>query len=324
MVIPGVKGMGLGTFLKRLAREISDDTVTDSAAQLSYYFLFALFPFLFFLVTLTAYLPIQQSVDELMARLQPIMPGEALRLVSDHLNALVNQPKPQLLTVGLLVAIWSASRGVDATRKGLNLAYDVKEHRPWWKVQLIAVGVTLLTTILVLLAVTMVLLGGKAGFWLFDKLEIGQQFVMVWTWLRWPFTAVVVMLAAAMGYYFLPDVKQKFKFITPGSVVGTLVWLLATFGFTQYAEHFGKYNITYGSLGSVVVLMTWLYITGLVFLVGGEMNAIVEHASAEGKAQGARKPGQAPPPKEARPSAVPPGAAKSAQSGPAADAGRAH
>jgi len=134
----------------------------------------------------------------------------------------------------------------------------------------------------------------------------------MWRWMRWPVTALVIMLCAALAYWLLPDVKQKFKFITPGSVIGTLMWLISTWGFAQYVAHFGSYNVTYGSIGGVIVLMTWFYISGFIFLIGGEINAIIEAASPEGKASGARAPGQAPPPRSERPSAVPTGAADSA------------
>ena len=126
-------------------------------------------------------------------------------------------------------------------------------------------------------------------------------------------TALLIMSCAAIGYYLLPDVEQEFRFITPGSMVGTLVWLLATWGFSMYAGHFGSYNVTFGSIGGVVLLMTWFYITGFIFVMGGEINAILEAASDEGKASGARAPGEAPPPPSQRPSAMPPGAAKRAE-----------
>jgi hypothetical protein len=137
--------------------------------------------------------------------------------------------------------------------------------------------------VLVLVAIAALTAGGRAGFWLADRIGLEHQYVFVWSWLRWPVTALVIMLCAALAYYVLPDVKQKFKFITPGSVLGTLVWLLGTWGFSVYAAHFGSYNVTYGSIGGVIVLLTWFYISGFIFLMGGEMNAIIEHASPEGK-----------------------------------------
>jgi membrane protein len=310
---PGGVRMRLRAFLKRLYEEYENDAVADSAAALSYYFVFALFPFLFFLATLTAFVPyIRQSVDTILSRAHAILPEQAVVLVDTHLRGLVERPRPRLLTLGLLATLYSASRGVDALRKTLNLAYDVKESRKWWRTELVAFGMTIGGAVLGLVAITALSAGGRAGFWLADRIGLEHQYVLVWSWLRWPVTAIVIMFCAALAYYLLPDVKQKFKFITPGSVVGTIVWLLATWGFSVYASNFGSYNVTYGSIGAVIVLLTWFYITGFIFLMGGEMNAIIEHASPEGKDSGARAPGEAAPPKSERPSAMPVGAADSA------------
>ncbi|NMO22841.1 YihY/virulence factor BrkB family protein [Pyxidicoccus fallax] len=309
---PRLKYLTWREFGRRFVKEFQEDTVTDIAAQLSYYFLFSLFPFLFFLFTLVAYMPFAPgAVDAMLDRIRPLVPGDALELVTGHLQSLVNQPRPKLLTAGLVIALWTASRGVDALRKALNLAYDVPESRPMWKTQGLAMLVTLAGTLLIPLSFTVFLLGGRLGAWLAERLQLIDEFYVVWSWLRWPFTAGLVMLALALCYYLLPDVKQKFKYITPGSALGTGIWLLSTWGFTQYVEHFGKYNVTYGSIGGVVVLMLWLYISGLVFILGGEINAILEHASAQGKEKGARDFNQ---PAPLEPPIKTPGAAKSASS----------
>jgi membrane protein len=239
-----------------------------------------------------------------------LMPGQAMAIVQDQMQKLLTVQRPRLLTVSLLLAVWSASRGVDAIRTALNLAYDVKESRPFWKTQSMAIGITVVGAVLVLVSITLIALGGKAGEWLADQLGVQQVYAMVWGFLRWPITMFLIMLVAATLYYFLPDVEQEWRFITPGSVAGTGLWLFATWGFTQYAEHFGKYDVMYGSIGGMIVLLTWLYLTGLIFVLGGEINAILEHAAHEGKAPGARAAGEAPPPPEARPSAASPGASK--------------
>jgi len=308
--IAGLRELGIGGFFRKLYRRWSDNAITDRAAQLAYYFLFALFPFLFFLVTLTAYLPLQGAMQDLLGRVDQVMPDQAMAIVQDQLHKLLTVQRPRLLTVSLVLAVWSASRGVDAIRTALNLAYDVKETRPFWKAQSLAIGITVVGAVVALLSVALIALGGKAGEWLADRLGIEQAYAMIWAFLRWPITMLLIMFVAAALYYFLPDVKQEWRFITPGSVVGTALWLLSTWGFTQYAEHFGKYDVTYGSIGGIIVLLTWLYLTGLIFVVGGEINAILEHAAHEGKAAGARAPGEAPPPPEARPSAASPGASK--------------
>ncbi len=312
MRLPRLKYLTWREFFRRFYKEFQEDTVTDCAAQLSYYFLLSLFPFLFFLVTLAASLPfVQGAVEDMLLRLRPLIPGEAMTLVEEHLRALMDRPKGKLLTVGLVVALWTASRGVDALRKALNLAYDVPESRPLWKTQGLAMLMTLVGTLLIPLSFTLFLLGGRVGEWVATRLHFVDQFVVFWTWLRWPFVAAIVMLVLALCYYVLPDVKQRFKYITPGSVLSTVLWLVSTWGFTQYVEHFGKYDVTYGSIGGVVVLLLWFYITGLVFIMGGEINSILEHASVDGKAKGARDFGE---PAPAEPPLKTAGAAKSASS----------
>lgn len=311
-------------FLKEAYREYLHDNVSDSAATLSYYFVFSLFPFLFFLATLTAYIPgVRSSVGTMLSRARAILPPQAMGLIDQHVHELVTRPRPKLLTIGLIVTLYSASRGVDAVRKALNLAYDVKESRPFWKTEAIAFGMTIGGALLVLLGIAALVAGGDLGLWLAQRLDIGREYVVAWSWARWPITAVVIMLCAAMGYYLLPDVEQDFKFITPGSVFGTLVWLAATYGFNLYARHFGSYNVTYGSIGGVIVLMTWLYLSGFVFLMGGEINAILEDHAPDGKTLGARAPGEAPPPPDQRPSAMPPGATKRASAAEETPGGKA-
>jgi membrane protein len=243
--------------------------------------------------------------------LRPVLPAQAMDLIGEHMRALVARPRPRLLTFGLLITLYSASRGVDAVRKGLNLAYDVKERRPLWHTEALAIGMTVGGAVLSLVGVTALVAGGDAGYWLAQQVGLASAYSFTWRWVRWPVTAGAIMLVASLGYYILPDVKQRFKYITPGSVGGTLVWLFGTLGFSQYVQHFGTYNVTYGSIGGVIVLMTWLYIAGFIFSLGGEVNAILEHASSTGKEQGARDEGEKAPPPEERPSAVPPGAASS-------------
>ncbi|MGZ6141891.1 MAG: YihY/virulence factor BrkB family protein [Myxococcales bacterium] len=302
--------MSATQFVKKLGARLRDNAATDRAAQLSYYFLFALFPFLFFVVTLAAYLPVKGVIGDLVARVDPLMPDEAMGIIRSQLTALTTQQRPHFLTLGLALAVWSASRGVDAIRTSLNLSYDVKESRPWWRTQGSALLVTVSCSVLILLAVVGVTLGGSAGLWLAGHLHVDKFWPLLWDWLRWPITALGVMLVFALLYYFLPDVKQEWRFITPGSVIGTSLWLLASWLFSLYADNFGSYDRMYGSIGGVIALLTWLYVTGLIFIVGGEINALIEHESREGKAKGARAAGEKPAPLADRPSIAPPGSVK--------------
>jgi membrane protein len=271
--VPLPKLTSLG-FLKALWQRISSNAATDRAAQLSYYFLFALFPALFFAVTLAAYLPLHGAVEELLARLDPVMPEEAEEIIRSQLVALTTEQRPHLMTLGLALSIWSASRGVDALRSSLNRSFGVRESRPWWRVQITAIAVTIATAVLLLLAVGGIALGGNLGLWLATRLHVDQFWPLLWGWLRWPITALGVVLLFSVLYYFLPDVKQRWRLFSPGALVGTLLWLLASWGFSVYADNFGSYDTTYGSIGGVIVLLTWLYVTGLIFILGGEINGL--------------------------------------------------
>jgi membrane protein len=304
-------GLRPRALLGRLWRALDAHAVTDTAAQLSYYLLFSLFPFLFFLVTLAAFLPIDGLVQDLVERARPFVPAQALEIVEGHLGRLLGATRPRLLTLGLAATLWTASRGTDALRKGLNLAYDVRETRSFWRAQGTSILLTVLEALLVLVSFAMIALGGEAGHALAAWAGVDASWATLWTWARWPITAAVVMFGAALAYYALPDVEQRFRYVTPGSVVATLLWIAATFGFTQYVAHFGNYEVTYGSIGGALVLLTWLWISSLALLLGAELNAVLEHATRGGKRAGARVFGARPEPKAARPSAAPPGAVKS-------------
>lgn len=268
------------------------DVISDYAAQIAYYFVFSLFPMLFFLTALAPYLPIGNAVSEALAKVRPFLPQQAQSIVDERLQVLLTETRPKLLTVGILAAIWSASRGAAAIGTALNHAYEVNERRPYWKVQLAAVGVTVAGALLGVLAIAALIAGSSLGAWLAQRLGIATVYHAVVQWLRWPVTAMVIMLSAATAYYFLPDVDQKFKYITPGSAIATALWMVATWGFGFYVSHFGSYDATYGSIGGVIVLLTWLYISAAIFLLGGKINAVVEHASPEGKSRGEHREGE--------------------------------
>jgi len=295
IALPGFKGLPLRVFLKRLVQRIREDNVLDGAAQLAYYFVLALFPLLFFLVTLTAYLPLRHPMELALKRLGDLLPAQSLELVQAQMDSLLDNPRPKLLTLSLLVALWTASRALDGVRKSLNLAYRVTEARSFLRTEWLALWTTVVCSLLFLVGFSMVILGGRAGQWLAARVGAQAQFAVIWwRWLRWPSTALLIMLVAALVFYWLPDVEQKFKFITPGSVAATLLWLLCTWGFTMYADNFGSFNVTYGSLGAAMILLTWLYLTGLFFILGGEINAVIEQATAGGKQPGARHFGAGP------------------------------
>ncbi len=300
--------LSIKDFVRRLYRAYQDDLLFDSAAQLSYYFLFSLFPFLFFLATLTAYLPLAELLARLIPQIRIFAPVQVSIFVEEHLHTLTAEQRPRLLAFSLLGSVFAASRGIDAIRRALNLAYDVKESRPMWKTELSAIALTIAGATSVMCGVALLVAGGDVGFWIAERLHVETTYMLVVRQMRWPVAGTLIATLVATAYHVLPDVQQRTKFLLPGAFMATGLWLVATWGFGQYVSAFNTYNITYGSLGGMVVLLVWLYLSGLLFVLGGTVNAILEHASATGKAQGARTEGTPSPPRPDRPSASPPGA----------------
>ncbi|HXX31598.1 MAG TPA: YihY/virulence factor BrkB family protein [Myxococcaceae bacterium] len=270
-----------GALLRRLWDRTLEVSLADHAAQLAFALLFAVFAFLFFLVTLAAYLPVQPAVDALMRAMDTMLPSEVADVLAGHLHQLVRQPRPHLLGLGLLAAVWSASRGVDAMRVTLNRAYHVTERRAWWRAQLVSLAVTVAGTALIVVGLSAVVIGGRFGVWLFSWFGMRTEFLLLWGWLRWPITAVMVTAAMALAYYVLPDIDAPFHLVTPGSLVGALVWLLATWGFGLWTANVARVDLAYGSIAAVMVLLTWFYLSAFAFLLGGLVNAVLSPEAEE-------------------------------------------
>jgi membrane protein len=279
----GLRVTELGT---RVWREVRKDNCTGQAAQLAYYLIFAVFPFLLFLATLLGYLPIPNLMDRIMESLARLLPGEVVTLLQDNIRQLVTDQKGGLLSFGILAALWSSSGAVTAIMDALTRAYDVEEGRPFWKVRGTAILLTMGLSAFILLSMVLLIFGPQLGGWVASLVGLGNAFEVVWNILRWPVIVGLLILAMAIVYYVAPDVEQRWKWITPGSVFAVLMTIAVSLGFSFYVSNFGSYNKTYGSIGAVIVFLTWLYLTGLIILVGGEINAEIEHAAPQGKAPG--------------------------------------
>jgi len=282
-------GMRPRTLVKRVWHQTNADDVWGYAAQLAYYFLFSLFPFFIFLAALLAYIPIPDLLEQVMALLGEFLPATVLDMVQDNVLELVTQPRGGLLSFGILLALWIAASGIAAMTDSLNRAYGVREGRPFWKVRLIAVLLTIGLAALLLASMALLIFGSELGGIIAAKVGLGAAFDAAWQIVRWPIIVFLMMFGAALIYYFAPDVEQEWRWITPGAVFAVLAWVLMSLVFAWYVDRFGNYNVTYGSIGAVIILLTWMYATGFFLLVGGEINAEIEHAAASGKAKGKKK-----------------------------------
>ena len=275
---------------KRTAKETMDDDGMGLAAQLAYYFFLSLFPALLCLIALASLFPLQNFTDSMTGMLAPFVPAEVLEIISKQMLALGESNDSGLLSVGLLGAIWSSSAAMVAVVSSMNQAYDITEGRPWWKVRLTAILLTIGLAVFILVSFTLVVAGPEIAEALAGRLGLGQAFVLTWKILQWPVVFALVATGMGLIYYFAPDAEQEWVWVTPGSILATLLWLVGSLGFRFYVVNFGNYDATYGAIGGIILLMLWFYLSGLVIIVGAEMNAEIEHASPWGKAPGEKVP----------------------------------
>ena len=292
----------LKSLLKRIyEKAFFEDDILSTAAQVAFYFSFALFPLLLFLVSLFGII-LESAEDfraELFFYLRQIMPGSAYELVQKTIREVTENSSGGKLTIGLLIALWSASAGIDSLRTALNSVYSLEEKRAWWKTKLLSIVLTFALTMLVLVAVGIVFYGWKFLSLLLNTINLpipSPIFLMI---LQWIVVLVVLLLIFDLIYNFLPKYKNfNWVWITPGAVTGIILWLLLSYAFRLYLSFFNSYDRTYGSLGAVIILMLWLYLTALVILMGGVINAALQEftdpqAAAESEEKSALKLEQA-------------------------------
>jgi membrane protein len=280
---------------KRVWSEIQSDEVFGRAAQLAYYFLLALFPLLLFLVSVIGLIMgsgtgLRQSLFNYLGQ---VLPASASQLVSTTVFEVTSNTGGGKIAFGILAALWAASNGMGAITEALNIAYDVKETRPWWKQRLTAVGLTIVLSVLIISALLMLLYGGRIADYIAASYGLGEAFTIGWKVVQWPIILAFLLFAFALIYFFAPDVRdQKWAWVTPGAVLGVSLWLMVSFSFRLYLHFFDSYSKTYGALGAVIVLMLWLYLTGAAILIGGELNSEIEHAAARAGMPGAKAAGE--------------------------------
>ncbi|HEV2398411.1 MAG TPA: YihY/virulence factor BrkB family protein [Candidatus Sulfotelmatobacter sp.] len=290
--------------LVRLAvKKIGQDELSTRSAALSYYFLGALFPMLVFLLSLLGLFAAggTQFRDTIMSGLARVMPGSASQMIERVLTQVIKSSSGVKLAAGIFGALWSASGGVSAVVTSLNKIYRTNETRPWWKQKLTVVGLTLALSALIILGLVLALYGGKIGALIANKVGLGSVFAIAWKILVWPVAFAAMFLSYSLMYYFGPDlVERRWNWVTPGAVVGVALWLAASLGFRFYLQFFNSYNATYGSVGAVIILMLWLYITGFAILIGGEVNWVIEDQDKKAMEFEAQRRAVQQPPSEAQ------------------------
>ena len=289
MRLPGTT-MTVKEFFVSLGREWQRDRIDDVAGSVTFFGVLALFPFLLFLLSLASLIMDPTKTEILIKEVARVTPPQVTQILAGRIRQFAHQPRVGLLTFGVIVAIWSTSSGIGSLMGALNTVYGVAERRSFLKRRAIALGMTLFFAVCALLGTLTAVAAPALTHYL------GGPLTAVVMWLRIPVAGIVMMLLWAVIYWVLPDVEQRFRFITPGSVVGVLVWLLASWGFSEYVIHFPTSQAAYGALGGVMVLLLWMWISTLALLVGAEINAVIEHKSEAWKRPAAAGPDEGPPP----------------------------
>ena len=277
---------------KKTYNETLADDVFNLAAQQAYYFFFALFPALLALISIASFFPIENLTGEITTMLHRVAPEDVIGIITVQIQKIGQSNAGGILTLAFFFTLWSSSSAVVAMCGTLNAAYDITESRPWWKVRLTAIGLTIGLALFILVSMTLVVAGPALAEKIADLMRLGPLFTWSWKILQWPIVFVLVATAVALVYYFAPDAEQEWTWITPGSVLATLLWVVASLAFRFYVTNFASYNETYGAIGGVMVLLLWFYVSGIALLVGAELNAEIEHASPYGKDVGEKVPGE--------------------------------
>jgi membrane protein len=283
----GLHASSAMTLLKRVWTSSYEDGVYNRAAELAYFFFLSLFPGVIFITTLLGFVfkSNTQLTVLLLQYLSTTLPGTAFELIRTVITEVTRSSGSGKLTFGILAALWTANSGMNALEDALNAVYKVKESRPLWKTYGIALILTVSASLLIIAALTVFLYGGALVQIVSNS--VGLKPVFYWTWkiAQWPIALFFVSLVASMVYYAAPNLKQRcWQWLSPGALFATLGWIAASGLLRLYFHFFTSYAKTYGSLGAVMVLLTWLYVTGTMLLLGAEVNMIIEVAAVRAHA----------------------------------------
>ena len=288
-------GLSVVELAKRVGRSMNDDDVFGRSAQLAYYFFLAVFPALIFVTALFGLFagPGTKLHDSLLGYIGTAMPGAAYDLVRKTLGEASKTSGAGKLSFGLVATLWSATSGMTALEDTLNAVYNVRETRPIWKTYGLAILLTLACSALLIGALFFVLYGTTVANFVADQIGLGAVATWGWKVVQWAIALGFLAMVFSVTYYFCPDVDQRhWQWLTPGAVAGMTLWIVATIGFRIYLHFYNSYTATYGSLGAVMILLLWFYITGMMLLVGAEVNAEIENAAAKRGVPDAKHKGQ--------------------------------
>jgi membrane protein len=292
--VPVAENLGLVQFFKLTFKEVSEDHVMAFAGNLTYKALFAIFPFFTFLLSLLGLFNARELVSTMLNKVSGVLPPGAFGFIKNQLLSIIQSQAESAFTIGaivsILLALWGVSGAFRSVMEAMNVMYEVEEDRPFWKKYGISIFISLAVIILMLTALGLVVFGSTVGGGLAEVIGLGSVFQTIWSIAQWPILACIVLFAFAVIYYFAPAAKQRWRWISPGSVLAFAFWLVFSLLFSLYVDPFGSYNETYGSLAGVIILMLYIYYSAVIMLIGAEMNQVIEWHIPGGKDEGEKVP----------------------------------
>ncbi|NBD26232.1 YihY/virulence factor BrkB family protein [Paenibacillus glycinis] len=272
--------MGVISFSKHLYCRFQDDDVQAMGAQLTYYLILSFFPFLIFIIAVLSFADL--TVNDVIDRIRPVMPQLSTETIADAFEEIQSSRSGSLLSIGLLVTIWSASSGVSAIMKALNKAYDVEESRPFWKVKAYSLLFTVVLALVIVFSLVMLIFGRIIGDMLYKETRLPGNFDALWSVAQFVLPIAVMAVLFVALYRYAPNLRLRFREVLPGALFATFGWIATSLAFSFYVNNFGSYSKTYGSIGGIIVLLTWLYLSSIIIVMGGEINAVL-HFDRNGK-----------------------------------------
>lgn len=268
-----IGGYRISTLLKCTAREVVSDNILGLAAQTAYYFFFSLFPILLFITPLLGMLvDANAAIGWLESQLGRAIPPESFTIISGIIEDVVfSESAPGLVSVGAVLALWAGSNVFNTLAGALNTAYDLEEDRPWWKTRLISIMMVLLSGLVLGAGFITLLAGQQIIEFAAQLLRISRSTAMIWMVVQYTLAVALIVALAFLTFWLLPNLRQQKRKVLVGAVVTAALWIGATMLFRAYVVNFGNYNQTYGTIGGVIVLLSWMYISMVVVLVGGEL-----------------------------------------------------
>jgi membrane protein len=267
---------GAWQFLQRVAAGVLDHQSLGSAAQIAYSLLFATFPFLLALAGVVAYLRGPDLMSWLLGLFGAVLPDQALGILEDSVHPAVTRPHRGLLSASILLSLWAGSNAVEAIIQGLHRVQGLWENRPVWHTRALALLLAVGVSFFALLGLLALWFGSNVSRWWALRGGLGPLPVEVWDVARWPLVLLFLIVAIDQLYFFGPAARPRWRWITPGAVVAVLGWVVASLGFSEYVSQFGRYNMFYGGIGAVMILLSWMYLTAFFILLGAEINVVVD------------------------------------------------